>query len=253
MGNAVTTVGNNAGVYAAHKSQYMEAEALEGSIEALKDQIANDDNLTPKQKKEFIAELEKGDQCADRAQDLTSTTRKKGRRDDKDFDKNNRVINNNINAAENSYYKVLSGYADTQKANEVAEPTPPPQPATAKGATLSDDVDAPVKTSKTGSTSNRTNIETLKTDSAEDIALKMANGELKLSGSELNALASSDPGKFNDLINALVAEGEDVMANTVQNQLQNHLQKTNRMFSLMANLNQALHDTQKALINNIRV
>lgn len=62
-------------------------------------------------------------------------------------------------------------------------------------------------------------------------------------------LMSRDPAALMDELSALDPESK----NTMLTMLQGRLQEMNRMFSMMSNMQKSLHDTQKAMINNMRV
>lgn len=247
----------NVGGAKVHKhfvSEFKEAGELEKSIRALKKEIANDPNLSTEERTALLDKLKTAHAAADRAQDLTSTNNRFGLSDDA-FDKDTRVIGNNIANAELMLFEALGEYTDAKGAAKVDEPSPP-------GVSLSDDIDAPdasdsadkTETLPTLPTGEAFNVASNPNVSATDIAKNVNAGTLALSGEDLRALATSDPKKFQEIMSELSKlPGGEATAMRLNQSMQDSLQKMNRMFSLISNITQALHDTQKALINNIRV
>jgi hypothetical protein len=280
MGIGTTNI-NGARVHKSHVSEYKEAKALNSQINQLREQIANDPNISPKERKALLAQLDKADNASDRAIDHTTTSKRSGRRDDK-FDKNDRVIDNNIDNAERMLYEAMGNYTDARGAASVDKPTPMLAQQPVLGAAINPDIQlikpelnlatpvtSPAMQQVIDSSAAEVNgasttpklpsgeafsVASNPNVSASDIAKNIQSGSLNLSGSDLRALAASDPKKFQEIMSELSKlPGGEETAMRLNQDMQNSLQKMNRMFSLLSNITQALHDTQKALINNIRV
>ncbi len=77
-----------------------------------------------------------------------------------------------------------------------------------------------------------------------------ASGEVDLEDpAQMLELFQNDPEAFYEALKDLPAEDRMMMMNLVQTQMQ----QINQMFSMMSQLSQAVHDTHKAIINNLRV
>ena len=66
---------------------------------------------------------------------------------------------------------------------------------------------------------------------------------------QMLALYNQDPQAFYEQLKELPAEERAMMMHMVQTEMQ----QINQMFTMMSQLSQAMHDTQKAIINNLRV
>lgn len=84
------------------------------------------------------------------------------------------------------------------------------------------------------------------TEGPKDQSVKASD---TLSGAELAAMAKNDPDALVAYLDGLSGNGSFV----AQQNMQDHMQAQNRMWSTMSNLDKAEHDTQKAIINNMRV
>lgn len=273
MGISTTNIqGQN--VYKRFENEYKEGAKLENDIDNLRKQIASDPNLSYEEKKGLLDKLKTADNCAERVQDLTSTNHRLGFKDDS-MDRNNSAIRNNYNRAEDTYYDVLSQYSSSADASKVDKPVricttglidpsvfampmaTGPAPSSldinidsVRNAANQVQINAAAGTQNTAATTS-----TSGTSSASSTAAptpKNVEEFAKMSPDQLLRMQRTNPDEFFKMMNEL-QQSNPALANATTQKMQDHLQQMNRMFTLMANITQALHDTQKALINNIRV
>lgn len=91
--------------------------------------------------------------------------------------------------------------------------------------------------------------ETDGTDATSDAGGGEGIEGLDRSADEMVELMSNDPDAFMEEMSDLAPEDRMLAMNTIQQQLQ----EMNQMFQMMSQFSQAIHDTQKAVIQNMRV
>ncbi len=268
----IATQYNGAKVYNNALHHYKQAEGLEQQIKEQINQVAKDPNLSPDERDELLGDLKESLQEIRDVKNYCTTDNRIGRKDNAN-DKNFDLINDKLASAEDRLIDVTGDYTDALNASEVDAPPKPKLPTlpsdlilqhptidmdnlqgvTLPQVNLSNSIDTQGTQNTTASSDVFAHVSN-PNNSAQSIAQGIANNSIKMSGEDLRALATSDPQKFQEIMSELSKlPGGEMIAMSLQQDMQNHLQKMNRMFSLMSNMTQALHDTQKALINNIRV
>lgn len=126
-----------------------------------------------------------------------------------------------------------------------------------ESAEQTDGVDGTTESTETESASETTGAdstsESAEADSASETGGSEGGGEglegLDRSAEEMVNLMSNDPDAFMEEMSSLDPEDRMLAMNTIQQQLQ----EMNQMFQMMSQFSQAIHDTQKSVIQNMRV
>ncbi len=247
-----TTKKNGVKVYNKAESQYDQAAQLEQKIRNQMDQVSKDPNLSPRERKHLLKGLQKSLENARAAKDACSTTKRGGVEDSK-YDLNFDFINSHIQESERQLIAITGNYTDALQGSQVDEPPRYFLATDSKKTDSTTTENTTIGTQPTDNTGHLT-LEQMSNMSEAELSAHFATGnnanQIKnMDPSELRTIAKTNPELFGRILDAL----PDKDALDVQRNIQEHLQSMNRMFALISNINQAMHDTQKALINNIRV
>lgn len=267
MGFGVVNVGGT-NVYKGQQQNFASTNTMLAETRQARDQVKSDPNLSQGEKDVLLRQISEAEQALMKALDYT--TRDEGVFARKPGDKDEVLIEQNMSKARG----LLDGIHSQVAA--AVPPPPPPAPTDLKPIDGVDGTTASAESSpkltaestlppdpkfvidshaaKNPPTMTNGDFNSLKTANPTDIAKAILAGTITPSNEDLRALAASDPRQFNAIMAELgqLPGGEGVAQGLVQG-MQTHTQNLHRMFSMLSNLTQASHDTQKSLIQNIRV
>ena len=242
-------------VYKGFENDFKDAKSELGQIGKMRDQIQNDDSLSPAQKDLAMAKLDNAEKALNDALDAMTLGSK--------FDVNSgsTVKDNDIDGIRELLHRVADKLEDAMEvlasatggaggANGTTSVDPPSGSggtsgtSGADGAGSTDKAGGADKAGSSGGTSGAQN-----TDPANNDSLNNALDLVGQGGTAVMDAYNDNPQEFMNSLKDLDPTDRQMM----MQQLQEQMQMMNQMFSMMTNMMKMMHDTAKAAINNMRV